>query len=166
MPRNHTAIPVPATALLLALALAPASSEAGPRHPGYIEASSYLQSDADYEAWFTLRRQLARNFDDICGDTFCEGEYTNIQSMRYVCSVQRLTGRIGQCGWSFVASEESVDRLRGTISADAPAWLCPSPLVPGTRFEELLDALEGDEPLYAALPGTERTLYDGLVDCL
>src|SRR5690606_24837964 len=110
--------------LLLGLALVPASSEAGLRQPGYVDAASYLQSDADYEAWFTLRRQLKRNFDDICGDTFCEGEYTNIQSMRYVCSVQRLTGRIGQCGWSFAASEESVDGLRGTIGIDAPAWLC------------------------------------------
>ena len=167
MSRSHTAFTTPSVAaLLLGLALVPASSEAGLRRAAYIDASSYLQSDADYEAWFTLRRQLQRNFDDICGDTFCEGEYTNIQSMRYLCSVQRLTGRIGQCAWSFAASEESVDGLRGTISAEAPAWLCVSPLVPGTRIEDLLGALQGDEPLYAALPGSTRTLYDGLVDCL
>ena len=167
MSRSQNAYTAPSLAiLLLELALAPAGSEAGPRRPGYIDASSYLQSDAEYEAWFTLRRQLGRNFDDICGDTFCEGEYTNIQSMRYVCSVQRLTGRIGQCTWSFAASEESVDGLRGTIDVDAPAWSCPSPLAAGTRIEELLEALQGDEPLYAALPGGIHTLYDGLVECL
>lgn len=166
MPRSHIATTAASIAVLLGLALAPATGEAGLRQPGYVEASSYLQSEPDYEAWFTLRRQLQRNFDDICGDTFCEGEYTNIQAMRFVCSVQRLTGRVGQCGWSFAASEESMDGLRGTISADAPVWLCLSPLVPGTRIEELLFALQGDEPLYATLPRSSRTLYDGLVDCL
>jgi hypothetical protein len=30
----------------------------------------------------------------------------------------------------------------------------------------LLAALQGDEPLRAALPGTDRSIYDGLVDCL
>ncbi|WP_255486365.1 hypothetical protein [Luteimonas sp. MC1782] len=41
-----------------------------------------------------------------------------------------------------------------------------SPLVAGTTIEALLHALQGEEPLYAALPGTSLTLYDGLVDCL
>lgn len=166
MPRSHIATTAASIAVLLGLALAPATGEAGLRQPGYVEASSYLQSEPDYEAWFTLRRQLQRNFDDICGDTFCEGEYTNIQAMRFVCSVQRLTGRVGQCGWSFAASEESVEPLRGGITADAPAWLCVSPLAPRTTIQALLDALQGDEPLYATLPGTGRSLFDGLVDCL
>ena len=167
MPGNHLRLAVVTlSSVLLGLAMAPAAGEPGLRRPGYLDASAYLQSDADYEAWFTLRRQLRRNFDDICGDTFCEGEYTNIQAMRYVCSVQRLTGRIGRCVWTFAASDESVDPVRGTIGTDAPAWACASPLLPGTRIEELLDALQGEEPLYALLPGSERTLYDGLADYL
>ena len=83
-----------------------------------------------------------------------------------MCSVQRVTGRIGQCAWSFAASEESVDPRRGHIISDAPAWLCASPLEPRTTIEALLDALQGEEPLYATLPGSGRTLFDGLVDCL
>ena len=153
-------------ALLLSAALAPIAGHAALRGPAFVDASGYLQADADIEAWFKLRQQLARNFDDICGDTFCEGEYTNIQALRYVCSVQRVTGRIGQCAWSFAASEESVEPLRGRITSDAPAWLCVSPLAPRTTIEDLLSALQGDEPLYAALPGTDGSLFDGLVDCL
>lgn len=152
--------------VLLCTGLAPGGAEAAPRRPIYVDASAYLQDEADFEAWSTLRRQLRRNFDGICGDTFCEGDYTNIQALRFVCSVQRLTGRLGQCAWSFAASEESVDPAHGRIGLDAPAWLCRSPLVPGTTIEALLGALQGDEPLYAALPGTALTLYDGLVDCL
>lgn len=98
MPGNHHPFPtLILPVLLLGAALAPAGAGAAPRQPTYVDASSYLQDDADFEAWFTLRRQLRLNFDAICGDTFCEGDYTNIQALRFVCSVQRLTGRVGQC---------------------------------------------------------------------
>lgn len=152
--------------LLLWAVLSPARSDPGLRPGSYVEVSAYLQSDDAYEAWLMLRHQLSRNFDAICGDTFCEGDFSNIQSLRYVCSVHRVSGRIGSCAWSFAASEESVARRSGRISAQTPAWLCLSPLVPGTTIEGLLDALQGDEPLHAALPGSSRTLYDGLIDCL
>lgn len=161
-PRSTPAI----LALLCCTALAPPPSEARPRHADYVDATSYLASDADYEAWFTLRRQLRRNFDDICGDTFCEGDYSNIQSLRFVCSVRPGSGRIGSCGWSFAASEESLVPATGGYDVETQAWFCLSPLLPGTTFEALLAALAGEEPLYAALPGTTVTLYDGLVDCL
>lgn len=153
-------------ALLLCTALVPAGASAGQRPGGFVDASAYLQTDAAIDAWFTLRYQLRRNFDDICGDTFCEGEYSNIESLRYVCSVHRTSGRIGGCGWSFAASEESIDPRTGRITARTPGWLCTSPLLPGTTIEELLEALQGEEPLYAALPRTEVTLFDGLIDCL
>lgn len=167
MPRTPTPFTsLVLSVLLLGAGLAPAGAEAAPRRPIYVDAASYLQDEADFEAWFTLRRRLRLNFDAICGDTFCEGDYTNIQALRYVCSVQRLTGRVGQCAWSFAASEETVDPAHGRIGLDAPAWLCRSPLAPGTTIEALLDALQGEEPLYAPLPGTALTLYDGLVDCL
>lgn len=151
---------------LLACSAPSAAAGAGLRPGSYVDVSAYLQDAAAIEAWWTLRRQLYRNFDDICGDTFCEGEYSNIQSLRYVCSVHRVSGRIGSCAWSFAASEESVAPRNGQISAETPAWLCRSPLVAGTTMEGLLDALQGEEPLYATLPGSAITLYDGLVDCL
>ncbi len=157
---------IPATAVLALCALAPAQGNPGLRPGAYVDASAYLQAEADIDAWLTLRYQLHRNFDDICGDAFCEGEYSNIQSLRYVCSVHRVSGRIGSCGWSFAASEESVAPRDGRISVESPAWLCLSPLAPGTTIEALLGALQGEEPLHAVLPGRAVTLYDGLVDCL
>ncbi|MBB6598653.1 hypothetical protein [Luteimonas sp. MC1825] len=158
------------TAAIVALVVctAPASARSDPdlRPGNYVDVAAYLQTDEAFEAWFTLRHQLYRNFDAICGDTFCEGDYSNIQSLRFVCSVHRVSGLVGSCAWSFAASEESVARRSGRISAETPAWLCVSPLVAGTTIEALLHALQGEEPLYAALPGTSLTLYDGLVDCL
>lgn len=152
-----SALFVPAAA---ALAAAPAASAE------YVDASAYLQTDAGIEAWYALRRNLRLNFDAICGDTFCEGDYSNIESLRYGCSVHRVTGRLGMCGWTFAASDEAVDPATGKMVARHAGWFCRSPATAGTTIEALLQALQGDEPLYAPLPGTTATLFDGLVDCL
>lgn len=160
LPRGSSAV--------LALSLFVGSAMAAPaaHHSNYVDASAYLQTDAGIEAWYALRQNLRRNFDEICGDTFCEGEYSNIESLRYVCSVHRVNGRIGMCGWTFAASDEVIDPVAGRIVARHQGWLCRSPIVAGTTMESFLDALQGEDPLYAALPATSRTLFDGLVDCL
>jgi len=132
----------------------------------YVDASSYFTRDQDFEAWYVLRSGLERNFDDVCGDTFCEGDYSNLQPLRYQCSVNAASGRIGMCIWVFAGSNEEIDPATGRIRVDAKAWRCRTPLASRTTIEELLAALQGDEPLRAALPGTDRSIYDGLGDCL
>lgn len=150
----------------LSLLVAPAAFAIVEPEGAYVEAGSYLRSDAEFEAWYGLRHHLRRNFDDICGDTFCEGEYSNIQSLRFSCSVERSNGRVGQCSWSFAASNEEIDPATGRIQAQFQHWRCRAPLAPRTTMEALLGALAGDTPLRAPLPGTQSTLYDGLIDCL
>lgn len=170
-PRHSGARGWPAPLLLAAVLCAAAGTAAA--SPGgngtsghYVDPTGYLQTDAGYEAWFHLRLQLRRNFDDICGDTFCEGEYSNIESLRFQCSVHRVTGRVGDCSWSFAASDESVEPLRGRVRSTPMAWACRVPGVRGWAFDTLLGALAGDQPLYAPLPGQQRTLYDVIGDCL
>ena len=164
MSRNAILFAALAASALLPQA-APAAA-ASVHESDYVEMSAYLQADADFEAWYALRHNLKRNFDDICGDTFCEGDYSNIESLRYTCSVHRVTGRIGMCGWTFAASDEAIEPVHGRIVARTPGWFCRSPLVAGTTVESLLQSLQGEAPLYAALPSTSTTLFDGLVDCL
>jgi hypothetical protein len=86
--------------LLLALVVltSPAATAAAPIAPAtaasssdYVDISSYLTSDADINAWYSITSQLRKNFDDVCGDTFCEGDYSNIESLDYRCSVDRTT---------------------------------------------------------------------------
>ena len=126
----------------------------------------YFQSDAQYEAWFQITRDLRRDFDWICGDTFCEGDYTNIQPLRLRCSVHRVTGGIGMCVWTFAASHEEIAAANGRIAVQRAFWQCRVPLTPGTTIDQLLAALAVEEPLYASLPGSQRTVMDGLIDCL
>lgn len=151
--------------LVVASAGTPASAQSEPG-TNYVEAISYLDTDAEYEAWFDIQHGLRRNFDDICGDTFCEGDYSNIQSLRYNCSVDEATGRIGMCVWVFAGSIEDIDPATGKISVHQAFWRCKTQLAPGTTMESFLTALQGSRPLYATLPGSDQSIYDGLIDCL
>lgn len=132
----------------------------------YVDPFSWFTTDAQFEAWLTLRARLAADFDDICGDTFCEGDWSNITALRFQCSVQQRTGRIGQCVWSFAASNEDIAPANGALDVQVPTWTCPIPLARGTTMDALLAALSGDSPLHAALPGTQASVYDALADCL
>lgn len=161
------------TTLLLALPpvaaspIAAASDAPASYRPGrYVDIASTLTTDDSYSAWYALRSGLDINFDEICGDTFCEGDYSNIQSLRFQCSVNAVTGRVGMCSWTFAASDESIDARSGAIVSQTMHWQCRAPLVRGTTVEELFAAVRGDRPLYATLPHTDQTIYDGLVGCL
>lgn len=142
------------------------SSAPAPSGGNYIELGSSFTTDAQYEAWFVVRNGLRNDFDAICGDTFCEGEYSNIESLRYQCSVHRISGRIGSCAWSFAASDESIDPRTGRIVSQAKSWQCVTPLVAGTTAQQLLAALAVEHPLDAPLPMSTLTVYDGLAECL
>ncbi|UOF16394.1 hypothetical protein IEQ11_07015 [Lysobacter capsici] len=132
----------------------------------YVEVGSYLTDDAEINAWYEMQYHLRENFDDICGDTFCEGDYSNIYALRFRCSVEQFSGVLGRCVWVFAASNEEVDPATGKIQVTPKIWRCRSPLAPGTTVSALLGALAGERPLYAKLPGTSVSIYDGLIDCL
>lgn len=156
-----------APALLAAVALLAPSPAAAQGGAAYADVSAYPLDEARYNAWLELRIALRRGFDDICGDTFCEGDFSNIESLRFGCSVQQSSGRIGMCAWVFAASNEEIDPATGRIRITQRGfWRCRMPVAAGTRIEQLVDALQGDGPLYAPLPHSRRTLMDGLVDCL
>jgi len=157
----------PAAALFAVAALAAAcDASAQSARVTYVDPFSYFTTDAQFDAWLTLRANLAADFDAICGDTFCEGDWSNITPLRLQCSVQRRSGRIGACVWSFAASNEDIDTVGGAVLADAGAWACRIPLAPATTIDALLQALDGDEPLYRPLPGGAASIYDALGDCL
>jgi hypothetical protein len=145
---------------------APAVVAQTPARAPFVDAGSYLSSRPQYPAWLDLRSNLKHNFDDICGDTFCEGDYSNIESLRFQCSVNSRTGVVGQCVWTFAGSNEEVTPATGVITVQTQTWSCVSPIASGTTIQSLLTALAGPNPLHAMLPGTNTTIYDGLIGCL
>lgn len=157
--------------LLAALTLVALAAQASPAHadawrPPFVDPYAYFTEDVQYEAWYALRAGLELGFEDICGDTFCEGDYSNIAPLRFQCSVQLRSGRIGACAWSFAASNEDIDPGTGQLAVDAPVWTCAIALTPGVTMAQLLVALGGDNPLFAQLPGGADSVYDSLIDCL
>lgn len=136
--------------------------------PHFVDARSYFTEPDDIARWYDLTFRLRDEFDAICGDTFCEGDYTNYESLGFDCSVEQRTGRLGQCVWVFAASSDEVLPESGEITVYSEAWRCVMPLAAGTPAGDFLSAMSAAEgrALYAPLPGTEQTLYDGLVDCL
>jgi len=136
--------------------------------PSYVEAGSYFTEPADIDAWYSLTRALKADFDHICGDTFCEGDYSNYQSLGFRCSIEQGSGQLGQCVWSFAASQDEIDAATGKVTVAGEIWSCPMPLEDDTSASDFLSVLSSsdEQPLFTPLPGSELSLYDGLVDCL
>jgi hypothetical protein len=133
--------------------------------PVYVDAIDYPTNGGGWDAFYGLERRLARDFNDVCGDTFCEGEYSNIQHLRYRCSVRAADGVMGECIWTFAGSNQEVDKTSGKVVVDGRIWECRSPIMPGTTLGEFYRALAGGDAIHARLPHGSASIYDGLVDC-
>ena len=158
-------IPVLRPALLLWIALG-ASAAAGPTTGAYVDARDYPTVGAGRERLRNIEAQLVRGFDYICGDTFCEGDYSNLQALRFRCAVHASSGRVHACGWTFTGSMADVDTESGQLVVDALTWHCRVPLAEGTPLQLLLQTLEQRDPLHVPLPGTSDSVYDGLAECV
>ena len=158
--------PLLATIATLCIAAHSPQAAAQSTRSHYVDVYEYFTTDAQFEAWFALRAGLEAGFDDICGDTFCEGDWSNITPLRLRCSVVAGSGRIGHCIWTFSASNEEIDPRSGAIAVDTQAWQCTLPITPYTTIDALLATLAGDDPLHTPLPGTPLSVYDALSYCL
>ncbi|XXX77460.1 hypothetical protein WMF30_01625 [Sorangium sp. So ce134] len=134
----------------------------------FVDAESYFTSSAEIDAWYALLRDLGDDFDGVCGDTFCEGEYSNYRPLRFRCSVEEHAGTIGSCVWALAASSEEILPSTGEVEVDARIFVCEVPVAPETAVIDFVAALSapGERAINTALPGTDRSIYDGLVDCL
>lgn len=146
-------------------AAAPAGT---PFAKSFVDAESYFTSSAEIDAWYGLLHELNDDFDVVCGDTFCEGDFSNYKPLRFRCSVEEHAGTIGRCVWILAASMEEIVPSTGDVEVDARIFLCEMPVAPDTAVTDLVEALSApaDRAIDAALPGTDRSLYDGLVECL
>lgn len=132
----------------------------------YVDAVHYPAHEQGWDVFYDLERRLQRDFDDICGDTICEGEFSNMQALRYRCSVRQSDGTMGECVWVFAGSNAEIDAANGKVVTDARTWACRTPLAAQTPVASFYSALAGERPLRAPLPGSSMTIFDGLFDCL
>ena len=122
-------------------------------------------SDADLTRWITAKNQLVDDFDQVCGDTFCGSDYSNLTNVSLHCSAT-AAGTVNSCSWTFGGSIEYVDGLTGAISIDTRTFTCPIKV--HTKVGPFLTALEsgeGSSSIHRVIPGTGKSFYDGLGEC-
>lgn len=89
-----------------------------------LEKSS--ETSLTYSSFRSAERSLAVQFDEICGDSFCEGEYSNIISVNFECLV-RDDALVNQCQWHFFAYEDAVDEETGSLQRREQSFHCAVP---------------------------------------
>ncbi|WP_312316834.1 hypothetical protein [Stenotrophomonas sp.] len=160
---NHPRILRAAGAGLLLAAMANAA--AAPATP-YVDLVDYPTEYAQGAAFSELRYRLQADFDDVCADTICEGQFSDYQALKMRCAVSTATGTLTECRWAFAASELGVDPDTGKVVGEQPRWLCTLPIPAGTSVAGFFAALEGPRALFKRLPGAEESVFEAIGGCL
>ena len=132
----------------------------------YVDAIDWPTKEAGLKRFAWMEYALGLSFERLCGDTFCEGRFSNLRPMQLSCSVDAAKGTVKQCLWMFSGSSMTVDPASGTIRPSSRVYECKLPLGRDTPVESLYDALDSSELLHAKLPMTNRIIYNRLRDCL
>jgi hypothetical protein len=167
-----SAAPFQPLRLLLAAAavLMPLTLQATP--PRYIELAGWMgPGDTPGDRQFhEFNRSIIYEFNDICADFFCAGDYDNYRLLRLSCVVDTRFGSIRECRLPVVASRDHVHAGTGALRTDIRHWHCPVPLPSGLPVTTLMAALDWQPDssghLFNPLPGAGRSLFDALQDCL
>ena len=118
----------------------------------------------DQGAWYDLVGKLNGEFDQVCGDTFCEGDFANLTPLTFSCSVTSKAGQVKDCAWTFAGSYAFADPKSAALRVNAPTFQCH--VAPKTTAAKLIALLAGSaDALHETLPGTTGSIYDALVDC-
>lgn len=150
-------------ALAAACEEAPGTQENDATQTVYVDLGDFVTSDADIERWLEIRRGLTDDFDQVCGDTFCGGDFSNIYSLGFTCSVSSKQGRIRECLWTFAASQELIDGATGDIASTVPVFECR--MRPTGTVRHFLPAFGEEDFIDSPLPGLDGSVYDQLMDC-
>lgn len=135
----------------------------------YVSARDYYTSSAGLDGWYKTVSNLKAGFDRVCGDTFCSGDFGDLQAMDFTCSVTKSTGNIKSCAWTFGGSWHLVPEKGGLLDLHSSTFRCNVP-VKGTLSQLITTltapAMYPDEYLRRTLPGTTGTAYEALLGCL
>lgn len=118
----------------------------------------------DQGGWYDLESKLDTQFNEICGDTYCEGDFSNLTPLSFNCSVTSIEGVVHDCAWTLAASQSEIDPATAAISTDAVTFECH--VHPKTTAKKLLALLANSaDPMHEPLPGG-GTLDDSIADCM
>jgi len=135
--------------------------------PGtYVEASAYYTTQANQQKWADAKAALVAGFDRVCGDTFCSGDFSDLQSLTFACAITKSTGNVKGCAWTFGGSWTLIAKT-GPLALTSQTFTCPVAMH-GT-IAQLITTLTStgtEDAIRRPLPGTTATAYDALLGCL
>ena len=119
----------------------------------------------DLERWVAVRTKLRAGLDRACATSTCAG-YSDLATVQVTCSASIARHTMRECAWVVGGSVDAIDGATGAHLGDARAITCTLPTrVTTSAFLDALDGA-GDAAFDTPLPGTGRSLHDGLVSCL
>jgi hypothetical protein len=132
----------------------------------YVPADAYYTTAAYQQKWTDTAAAFVRGFDNVCGDTFCGGDFGDLRSLALTCSITQSSGNVKSCAWVFGGSYATV-ATNGALTETAQTWRC-NVAMHGTlpQLIAVLTAAGSDNPIQRALPGGTATAYDALAGCL
>ena len=133
-----------------------------------VEEWANEQGDGTWETWMGLIGSLAQDFGDVCGDTYCGGDYSNLTPLRFRCSIDTTTRVLKNCTYVFGGSYETVNPTTGTIKTNARTFSCHI-AVTGIALLDFLSTLTASgstPPLQRTLPGKTESIYSSLIGCI
>lgn len=133
--------------------------------PTYVEAAAYYTTAANQAKWAATYAALKLAFDNICGDTFCSGDYSDLQSLDFACAITKSTGNVKSCAWTFGGSYTLV-KSTGALDLSSRTWTCPV-AVHGT-ISQLIATVTGtadQDAIQRPLPGG-TSAYDSIAGCV
>lgn len=151
-------------ALALVLATGPATAHVG--EGAYVDLVDFPHKEANWDRFYDLEDHLIREFHALCGDTYCEGEYSNHVALQFRCSVHADSGTVHACTLVVGAGNLEVESGTGRVVPDSRTWACAAPLGANTPVDTLHAALARRDALRRPLPGSDRSMHDALFDCL
>jgi hypothetical protein len=131
----------------------------------YRELFDVLRDEGEREAYVAFGRRLGERFDQVCGDTFCGGDYADLEPVRLACSATEKTAKMRECLWTFGGSYVAVNGATGALDVTATTFACRFPV--GVKASTFLATMTASaDPLFEPIPGRDATVYDALLDCL
>jgi hypothetical protein len=132
----------------------------------YIDIFDFANNHGGADPWTNAVQGLNNDFLNVCGDTFCGSDYSNLTPLAFDCSVSKSEGKIKACTYTFAGSYSIVTGSTGKLTVTSKTFQCAVP-VKGT-VAQLITALTStaNEPLRNTLPGETSTVYDAIGGCL
>lgn len=118
-----------------------------------------------------MEKNLAKAFEKVCEDTFCEGDYSVIKHIALNCFINGDTAMVDSCHWDFAGSYAYADGH--LIIKDAQVFQCVlKPEMNIMEFARQVNETSGKrmanpyKVLKTQINARGETIYDGLSDCL